>query len=190
LPLEDLAELAPSGIADRTVAMGLLHADVDATLAVLAAGLKMAIENLDATLTSGWPSGPVIDTVLARVDRLESGEPMGGSAGRSSRRRRQRAADITTQTTLSTDRATPNDEAVELWRVARKLDGQTPCWFGLCTEGLPGSSQFGVPMLANSTGNRADFTNQVVTAATTSGSGPEFRRTVRAIRFRGPWGTQ
>lgn len=110
-PQSTLAKVDREALLVEGVAMGLLHADVDAALAVLAAGLKMAIENLDATLTSGWPSGPVIDTVLARVDRLESGEPMGGSAGRSSRRRRQRAADMTTQTTLATDRATPQGQA-------------------------------------------------------------------------------
>lgn len=49
----------------------------------LAVDLKLAIEKLDYTLTSGWPSGPVIETVLGRVNRLESGKPMGGSASRS-----------------------------------------------------------------------------------------------------------
>jgi hypothetical protein len=58
------------------------------------------------------------------------------------------------------------------------------------TDGSPGSSHVGVPMLANSAGSRVDFTTQVLIVATTSGSDTEFRQAVRAIRIGEPCGTQ
>jgi hypothetical protein len=58
------------------------------------------------------------------------------------------------------------------------------------TDGSPGSSHVGVPMLANSAGSRVDFTTQVLIVATTSGSDTEFRQAVRAFRIGEPCGTQ
>ncbi|MHB8318350.1 MAG: hypothetical protein ACYDEP_03820 [Acidimicrobiales bacterium] len=76
-PQSTLAKVDRKALLVEGVAMGLLHADAEVALQGLAADLKIAIENLDATLTSSWPSGPVIEPVLGRVNRLESGEPMG-----------------------------------------------------------------------------------------------------------------
>lgn len=109
-PQSTLAKVDRKALLVEGVAMGLLHADAEVALQGLAADLKIAIENLDATLTSRWPSGPVIETVLGRVNRLESGEPMGGSASRSPRHTPQQAADMTTQTTLSTGRVAPTGQ--------------------------------------------------------------------------------
>jgi serine/threonine-protein kinase HipA len=96
-----LAKVDREALLEEAAAMGLPAADADAALDTLAADLKAAIEDLDASLTSNWPSDLVIDTVLARVGRLESGEPMGDLVGGSSRRKHQGAADMTTQTDLT-----------------------------------------------------------------------------------------
>ena len=110
-PQSTLAKVDRKALLIEGVAMGLLAADAEVALQGLATDLRMAIENLDSTLTSRWPSGPVIETVLGRVNRLESGEPMGGSASRSPMRTLQQAADMTTQTTLSTGRVAPTRQA-------------------------------------------------------------------------------
>lgn len=110
-PQSTLAKVDRKALLVEGVAMGLLPADAEVALQGLATDLRMAIENLDSTLTSRWPSGPVIETVLGRVNRLESGEPMGGSASRSPMRTLQQAADMTTQTTLSTGRVAPTRQA-------------------------------------------------------------------------------
>ncbi|MHB1801888.1 MAG: HipA domain-containing protein [Actinomycetes bacterium] len=86
-----LAGVDRAALLEEAVAMGLPCADATAALEGLAADLKAAVADLDGTLTSGWPSEEVIDTVLARVDRLESGAPMGGTAKRSPARRPRRA---------------------------------------------------------------------------------------------------
>lgn len=98
-PQSTLAKVDRKALLGEGVAMGLVHADAEVVLQGLAIDLKMAIEDLDSTLTSHWPSGPVIETVLGRVNRLESGEPMGGSASRSPKRTPRQGADMTTQTT-------------------------------------------------------------------------------------------
>jgi serine/threonine-protein kinase HipA len=43
----------------------------------LAAALRSGIGSLDGDLVRGWPSDTVIETVLARLDRLQEGRPLG-----------------------------------------------------------------------------------------------------------------
>ena len=62
--------------------MGVTGAEASDALDSLAASLRKGVEGLDDSLTVGWASGQIADTVLSRVDRLESGEPLGGPAER------------------------------------------------------------------------------------------------------------
>jgi hypothetical protein len=44
----------------------------------LAAHVRSGIESLPTDITEGWPSQHLIETVLARLHRLETGQPLGG----------------------------------------------------------------------------------------------------------------
>ena len=106
-----LAKVDRTALLVEGVAMGLLHADAEVVLQQLAADLKMAIENLDSALTLRWPSEQVIEIVQGRVNRLESGEPMGASTSSSLMSTPRQEANMTTQTTLSTGRVAPSAQA-------------------------------------------------------------------------------
>jgi serine/threonine-protein kinase HipA len=58
--------------------MGLPASEAGEALDELAAAQRSGIERLDDSVVAGWPSDTVIETVLARVDRLESGQRLGG----------------------------------------------------------------------------------------------------------------
>ncbi len=73
-----LAKVDRAALLDEARAMGLPASEARETLDDLAAALRSGIERLDDTVVAGWPSDTVIETVLARVDRLESGERLGG----------------------------------------------------------------------------------------------------------------
>ena len=57
--------------------MGLTGSDADGIVDDLAASLRSGMDSLDDSLTVGWPSATVIETVLARVDRLDAGQSLG-----------------------------------------------------------------------------------------------------------------
>lgn len=75
-----LTKVDREALLEEASAMRISTPDANAVLDALAADLEMALRGLDGFLTSGWPSEQVIEIVLARVKRLESGEPMGGTA--------------------------------------------------------------------------------------------------------------
>ena len=75
-----LAKVDRAALLDEARAMGLSASEADNELDELAAALRSGIERLYDSVVGGWPSDTVVETVLARVDRLESGRPLGGAA--------------------------------------------------------------------------------------------------------------
>jgi serine/threonine-protein kinase HipA len=73
-----LAKVDRAALLDEARAMGLPASEAGEALDELAAALRSGIERLDESVVTGWPSDTVIETVLARVDRLESGQRLGG----------------------------------------------------------------------------------------------------------------
>ena len=59
-------------------AMGLPQRPAEHALSGLTADLRHALGALDDALLSTWNSGQVLDTISSRLDRLESGDPLGG----------------------------------------------------------------------------------------------------------------
>jgi len=72
-----LAEVDRAALLDEARAMGLTGSDADGIVDDLAASLRSGMDSLDDSLTVGWPSATVIETVLARVDRLDAGQSLG-----------------------------------------------------------------------------------------------------------------
>jgi serine/threonine-protein kinase HipA len=62
----------------EATAMRLTHSEADESLDQLALTLRTTIDTLESELTRDWPSDRVIETVSARIDRLQTGEPLGG----------------------------------------------------------------------------------------------------------------
>lgn len=73
-----LAKVDRAALLDEARAMGLPGPEAGDIVDDLAASLRSGIGSLDDSLTVGWPSATVIETVLARVDRLDAGQPLGG----------------------------------------------------------------------------------------------------------------
>jgi serine/threonine-protein kinase HipA len=73
-----LAKVDRAALLDEARAMGLPGPEAGDIVDDLAASLRSGIDSLDDSLTVGWPSATVIETVLARVDRLDAGQPLGG----------------------------------------------------------------------------------------------------------------
>lgn len=93
-----LAKVDRTALIEEAIAMGILKSEANSILEKLAADLRLSISNLNASITSGWPSELIIGIIASRLDSLESGEPMGGSFRASSISRTRRAPDMTTQT--------------------------------------------------------------------------------------------
>ncbi|MHB2029588.1 MAG: HipA domain-containing protein [Acidimicrobiales bacterium] len=94
-----LAKVDQTALIEEAVAMGILKSEANSILEKLAADIRASVSSLDASFCSGWPSEQVTDIITSRLDRLESGEPMDGSAVKGSPTSRPgRATDMTTQT--------------------------------------------------------------------------------------------
>jgi serine/threonine-protein kinase HipA len=74
---QSLAKVNRQALVGEGRAMGMAEAEVHTALDALAAGLRSAVHDLDDEYTVGWPSERVIDVVLARLRRLEAGDPLG-----------------------------------------------------------------------------------------------------------------
>jgi serine/threonine-protein kinase HipA len=74
----NLATVDRPALLDEAKAMTLTTAEAEEGLDALATSLRAAIDNLDDRFTGDWPSERVTDVVLARIDRLENGKPLGG----------------------------------------------------------------------------------------------------------------
>lgn len=81
---QSLAKVDRQALLDEAKAMGLPARAAEQTLDELATHVRSGIEDLPAEITEGWPSEHLIETVLARSHRLETGQPLGG-INRSSR---------------------------------------------------------------------------------------------------------
>jgi serine/threonine-protein kinase HipA len=73
-----LSKVDRAALLDEARAMGLPASEAGEALDELGAALRSGIERLDDSVVAGWPSDTVIETVLARVDRMESGQRLGG----------------------------------------------------------------------------------------------------------------
>jgi serine/threonine-protein kinase HipA len=76
---ETLANVDLEALVEEARAMGLTEAEAREDVASLIASLRSGLDSLDDNLTRGWPSEQLIDVVRSRVDRLETGEPLGGT---------------------------------------------------------------------------------------------------------------
>lgn len=74
----NLAKVDRAALLDEAKAMALTTAEAEEGLDALTTSLRAAIEDLDARFTDGWPSEQVTDIVLARIERLENAQPLGG----------------------------------------------------------------------------------------------------------------
>ncbi|MEU1984246.1 HipA domain-containing protein [Nocardia sp. NPDC019395] len=83
-----LAKVDRAALLDEAKAMGLPEAAARECLDELGSSLGTAIDTLDSGLTEGWPSDQVIGLIRTRLDRLESGRPLGAPREDSPRFRR------------------------------------------------------------------------------------------------------
>lgn len=103
----DLLKVDRAALLEESAALGLAPAEADEELDQLAEALRDAIANLGTHLTGGWPSEQVIETVSARIDRLQSRQPLGGSP----RRRPNRPVPASSRPTLDAATAAKHDRA-------------------------------------------------------------------------------
>jgi serine/threonine-protein kinase HipA len=75
---QTLAKVDRAALLDEAKAMGLLPREAEQAVDELSAHVRSGIESLPAEITEGWPSEHLIETVLARLHRLETGRPLGG----------------------------------------------------------------------------------------------------------------
>jgi serine/threonine-protein kinase HipA len=75
---QTLAKVDRQALLDEAKAMGLLAREAEQALDELSAHIRSGIESLPAEITKGWPSEHLIDTVTARLRRLETGRPLSG----------------------------------------------------------------------------------------------------------------
>ena len=95
---QSLAKVDRRALLDEAKSMALPERDAVHALDELAAHIRSGIDNLPGQITGSWPSERVIDTVLQRVQRLQSGNrsaaPRGHHdlVGHSTQQRRPNAA--------------------------------------------------------------------------------------------------
>jgi len=75
---QTLATVDRQAILDEAKALGLPAREAEQTLDELSTHVRSGIQSLPAVITEGWPSERLIETVLARSHRLETGQPLGG----------------------------------------------------------------------------------------------------------------
>ncbi|MFI5719793.1 HipA domain-containing protein [Nocardia sp. NPDC051750] len=83
-----LAKVDRTALIDEARAMGLPEAEAVAALDELGSSLRTAIGALGPDLLVGWPSDQVIGLIRTRLDRLETGLPLGAPGGDGPRSRR------------------------------------------------------------------------------------------------------
>ncbi|MGQ4598187.1 HipA domain-containing protein [Nocardia sp. R6R-6] len=72
-----LAKVDRAALIDEAKAMGMPEAEANASLDDLGGSVRTAIDALGPGLTAGWPSEQMIGLIRTRLDRLESGRPLG-----------------------------------------------------------------------------------------------------------------
>ncbi len=82
-----LLRVTPDALVDEARAMGLPRARAVDVVTELAEGLDLALDGIDAAMTSGWPAEQVVDLVRGRIRRLRQGKALGTGATRPARRR-------------------------------------------------------------------------------------------------------
>lgn len=75
---QSLAKVDRQALLDEAKAMGLPAREAERALGELSMRVRSGIESLPAEITEGWPSEHLIETVMARLHRLETGQPLGG----------------------------------------------------------------------------------------------------------------
>lgn len=75
---QTLAKVDRQALLDEAKAMGLPAREAEQALDELSTHVRSGIESLPADITDGWPSEHLIETVMARSRRLETGQPFGG----------------------------------------------------------------------------------------------------------------
>ena len=76
---QSLAKVDRQALLDEAKAMGLPARAAEQALDELSSHVRSGIDNLPTDITEGWPSENLIETVLARSHRLETGQPLGGA---------------------------------------------------------------------------------------------------------------
>jgi serine/threonine-protein kinase HipA len=85
---ESLAGVDRTALAEEAAAMGIPRSEAAECLDRLGEELRQGIGGLEDGVTSGWPSERVAEIISTRIERLESGQPLGLPEGRRARRRR------------------------------------------------------------------------------------------------------
>lgn len=87
-----LAKVDRQALADEARAMGIPADAATQAIEELVDNVRSGVATLEPALTEGWPAEPIIETILARARRLESGQPLGGAGSTRPRRRTLDAA--------------------------------------------------------------------------------------------------
>jgi serine/threonine-protein kinase HipA len=90
---ETLDKVDRAALTAEAKAMGIPQIEAEEVLTELATDVRIALEGVDEALLRGWRSGQVVETIASRLDRLDSGKPLGGPAPRGRSRRRASYAD-------------------------------------------------------------------------------------------------
>jgi serine/threonine-protein kinase HipA len=101
-----LAKVDGAALAEEARAMGLSKAEARDSIDSLASTLKQALPNLGDSLTADWPSGHVIETISTRIERLESGQPLGGPVSKPATRPTRRSESPTLDDATAAKRET------------------------------------------------------------------------------------
>lgn len=92
-PQRSLAKVDRQALTDEAQAMGIAAPDASRALDELVDNIRSGVETLDSGLTEKWPAEGVLETILGRAQRLESGKPLGES--QAARRPRRTLDDAT-----------------------------------------------------------------------------------------------
>jgi serine/threonine-protein kinase HipA len=84
---EKLDKVDRAALIAEAKAMGIPEAEAEQLLTELASDLREALGGLDEKPLLGWRSSQVVKTITSRLDRLDTGKPLGGSAPRGGVRR-------------------------------------------------------------------------------------------------------
>jgi len=72
-----LMKVDRTALLDEAKAMGIPERDAGAILDELADAMRTAIDAVDPALTRGWPSDRVAEIIKTRLERIDSGLPLG-----------------------------------------------------------------------------------------------------------------
>ena len=74
-----LAKVDRQALAEEARAMGIPAVAAAEAIDELIDNVRSGAADLSPTLTEGWPAERIIETILGRAQRLESGQPLGGA---------------------------------------------------------------------------------------------------------------